>query len=529
MKGLLRSVRILCHGDAGSALVAAIAVAVIGMMLATIVVSQAILVSQDSGSDRVRMVEVHGAEGAVDAVYATLETSTPCAWPPSGTQVVNTAPDKANVSAKITYWDASPTPVQLPCVAAVVTGTPAYAVITATTTTGGTVQRTMQSKVRLTPLNDASHSAAVFAANSIMTTNDFTVESVVPGSTADIWVDSGNVDCNSNVTVDGNLIVVSGTVSISNACRITGDLWTKGKLTVNSPQSGGLQTVGGNALVKANATIAGGTKIGGDLKIAGSLSTWGSGPIVGGTTKTGATDIPNYVPVKLPEINYDIPDWTARGFTVSDWSTAVKAQAQANGSTSTLATSTNPADRCQVAAPNWSLNGPLKSPTTPTVWDTRYCSQTKFANAVQLRLRSDLVIFAKDFYGTGGITVVSDDGVTAHKLWIIVPDPDAPPGNGTADCSKTVSGYTPGNIKFDSGWAIRPPITVFLYTPCTIETNNATTFYGQIYGGSVILRNTGTMWFVPTSVPGVVLPSTAVVTTSGFRVDIVYKREIKTP
>src|SRR5450759_721006 len=201
MKGLLRSVRILCHGDAGSALVAAIAVAVIGMMLATIVVSQAILVNKDSGSDRVRMVEVHGAEGAVDAVYATLETSTPCTWPPSGTQVVNTAPDKANVSATITYWDASPTPVQLPCVAVTgVTGTPAYAVITATTTTGGTVQRTMQSKVRLTPLNDASHSAAVFAAKSIMTTNDFTVESVVPGSTADIWVDSGNVDCNSNVT-----------------------------------------------------------------------------------------------------------------------------------------------------------------------------------------------------------------------------------------------------------------------------------------------------------------------------------------
>ena len=527
MKGLLRSVRILCHGDAGSALVAAIAVAVIGMMLATIVVSQAILVSQDSGSDRVRMVEVHGAEGAVDAVYATLETSTPCAWPTSGTQVVNTAPDKANVSATITYWDASPTPVQLPCVAAVVTGTPAYAVITATTTTGGTVQRTMQSKVRLTPLNDASHSAAVFAANSIMTTNDFTVESVVPGSTADIWVDSGNVDCNSNVTVDGNLIVVSGTVSISNACRITGDLWTKGKLTVNSPQSGGLQTVGGNALVKANATIAGGTKIGGDLKIAGSLSTWGSGPIVGGTTKTGATDIPNYVPVGLPEINYNLPDWTALSFTLSDWSSAVKAQAQANSSTSTLATSTNPADRCQVAAPDWSLNGTLKSPTTPTIWDTRYCSQTKFANGLQLRLRSDLVIFARDFYGTGDITVVSDDGA-AHKLWIIVPDGDAPPGDGTAQCSLR-NGFTPGNFKVDSGANFQAPITTFIYTPCTIETNNTSAFYGQLYGRSVTLRNSMTMMFVPMGVPGVILPSTAPVTTSGYRVDIVFKREIKTP
>jgi len=213
-----------------------------------------------------------------------------------------------------------------------------------------------------------------------------------------------------------------------------------------------------------------------------------------------------------------------------DWNSWLQSQAGPSGNnapTWSPMRSTLASDKCTVAAPNWSLNGPLKSPTTPTVWDTRYCSSTQFTNGLQLRLRSDLVIFARDFYGTGDITVVSDDGA-AHKLWIIVPDGDAPPGDGTAQCSLR-NGFTPGNFKVDSGANFQAPITTFIYTPCTIETNNTSAFYGQLYGRSVTLRNSMTMMFVPMGVPGVILPSTAPVTTSGYRVDIVFKREIKTP
>ena len=84
-------------------------------------------------------------------------------------------------------------------------------------------------------------------------------------------------------------------------------------------------------------------------------------------------------------------------------------------------------------------------------------------------------------------------------------------------------------MKFDSGSLAVAPITFFGYTPCTLETNNTMTFYGQLYGKDVVLRNSMTMRYVPIGIPGVDLPSTPPTTSSGFRVDVVYKREVKAP
>ncbi len=64
--------------DSGSALVVAIAIAVIGIALSTIVVSQAIVVMQDASRDRLRTVEIHAAEAALDATLKSLESTTPC-------------------------------------------------------------------------------------------------------------------------------------------------------------------------------------------------------------------------------------------------------------------------------------------------------------------------------------------------------------------------------------------------------------------------------------------------------------------
>jgi len=519
--------------ERGSALVAALAVAIIGMALASVVVATVIVASKDSGRDRARTLEVHSAEGAVDAVFAELESTTPCTWPASGALVQDTSPSSTSVTATITYWNATG---QLPCASGVVTGQPSKAVITSTSrTTGAGIAaptRTVQAAVNLTPISVPGRGAAIFAANSIMTTNGFTLDTSLPDTAVDVWVDTGNVNCNSNVKIDGNLIVVNGTTDISNACRITQNLWSKKKLTVNSMQSAGLNTVGQDTFVGADATVAGGSKYGRDLVIAGAMSTWGAGPTVGGTTKTGvgAAAIPQYVPVGLPEVVYKPSDWT--GFTSSgdralayrDW---VNANAVANGAP-TWSDARNPAKtQCDIAGDNWSLNGPLLGPAVATVFDTRYCAQTKFEGSTNIRLRADLVIYANDFYGTGSFSITSADGAQ-HQVWIIVPDPDITP-NGTAECGKTVGANKSGNIKFDSGSLAIAPITFFGYTPCTLETNNTMTFYGQLYGGDVILRNAMTMRYVPIGIPGVSFPSTTPTASSGFRVDIVYKREIKTP
>lgn len=512
--------------DRGNTLVIAMAVMGVTTTLGVLVVSQAIVTTKDTGRDRARMVQVHGAEGAVDAMYAALETSTPCQWPATGQEVVNTAPDQTGVAVTIKYYDKNN--VQLTCNSGTVTGgTASQALITSTATStaglGATSKRTVQAKVLLTPATVTGNGAAIFAATSAMTTNTFTLSSSVTGVDADLWVDSGNVDCNSAVTVDGNMIVANGTVSISNACRVSKTLWTKRQLTINGAHPGGLTTVGGSAYVAggANATVAGGTKIGKDLLISGSLNTWSPALVVGGVVETGSTRIPVYNQVGLPEVIYNPSDWT--GFTVADYGGWVRTNAIANNAQNYSPARTNNSyqtDKCSLSGPDYSLNGPLVSPTVPTIFDTRLCGQTKFDNGVEIKLRSDLAIFAKDFYATGNFKVTSYDGLP-HKIWIIVPDPDAVK-DGVAECINNQS----GPIKVDSGTNISSPVSTFMYTPCALETNNTSTFYGQLYGGSVVLRNAMTMQYVSMGIPGVQFPSTAPVSSSGYRVDVVYKREI---
>ena len=64
--------------DSGVALVAAISVAIIGAAFSMIVVAQAVTITNDAARDRVRTVEIHAAEAALDSTLRTLETETPC-------------------------------------------------------------------------------------------------------------------------------------------------------------------------------------------------------------------------------------------------------------------------------------------------------------------------------------------------------------------------------------------------------------------------------------------------------------------
>jgi|GEM_PF-452649 len=529
LRTYLRARLVGADRERGSALVSAVAVALIGIALASVVISTVITGARDSAADRARTAEVHSAEGAVDAVYAQLELATPCAWPESGAFVSGASPNETTVSASIAYFDKNG--VALPCAAGAVTGDPAMAVVTATSQTAGeSSARRIQSKVNLTPNSIPGRGAAIFAASNIMTTNSFTLETTLPDTPVDVWVDTGDVDCNSGVKIDGNLIVVEGKTDISGGCRVTQNLWVKKALTVHQAQSAGLATVGQDTYAASNATLAGGSKYGRDLLVAGTLTTNGAGPIVSGATRTGvgAGGIPQFVKVGLPEVNYIPSDWAGfanSGDRAAAYKSWITQNAVANNAPDWSEAYKPAGNKCTVAGESYGLNGPLLGPTVPTVFDTRFCSQTMFQGNLNIKLRADMVIFANDFYATGNFQITSADG-NQHRVWIIVPDPDAVP-NGKAECGKTVGSNKSGNIKFDSGSIAIAPITIFAYTPCELETNNTMTFYGQLYGGKVTLRNSMTMRYVPIGIPGVDLPSTEATATSGYRVDIVYKREVK--
>lgn len=518
MRWTARHLRPARGDDRGSALVAALAVAIIGFALASVVVAQAISVSNDSGRDRARTVQVHGAEGAVDAMYAALETGTPCAWPTTGTSLISTAPDQTGVSVAVNYADATGTP--LACAAGVVSGgTPATAVITATANTtslpgtGVAPHRTIEAKVQLTPQNDFAFGAAIYSASAGVLTNNFTAASADIDTTADIWIDSGDVDCNSNVSIDGRLFVPAGTVSMSGSCTITNDLSVQPTTSSATALQMHQGTVQGDVWAyRGNAVLNGANAhIGGNLTVAGTATDSTGGIVstrVGGVVQTAWVPSGPLVRVPLPHVGYVPSDWT--GFATNTFGAWAQSSSLVGSSCQT-----NASDCYTIASYSWSIGDgqALTSTNVPTLYDARTKSLT-FQNTT-IVLNADTAIFAKDATFTNTVNVKSGNGLP-HNLWIIVPYP--------ASCSGSHGNINVNSsINFDSDPA-HGAISTFLYTPCTADISNYVNLRGQIYGGMVNLRNNLTVLYSGVGVPGVDLwPSSS---TASTRVAIVYKREI---
>lgn len=514
--------------DEGSALVSSMAVALIVMALATVVVTQTIVVSRDSGRDRARTVQVHGAEGLVDAVYAELEGATPCTWPTSGVEVVNTAPGSTDVLATIDYYDENGNP--LTCVDGALSGMPARAVITATaeatdeTGFGIQPQRVIQSEVLMTPHVTPGFGAAVFSANGGEVTNTSITNPTSPDTPADVWIDNGNVNINSDGMVNGRLLVPQGSASFSNNAQVLGDLWVRNGLTIHQAPPGGVYSITGDVTVaRSGLTLANGVKIGGSLTAAGGLNTWGSpAPQIDGATNLNVPDIPLLEPTGLPEVLYRPGDWA--GFSVESYMEWIKWNADGSGGAHTPAASwsnfrkspVSTSNQCgQLSRYEYGIGGPLISRSTPRIYNAWDCGTIQMRE-LDIVLYSDVAIFAKGFNLTNTMNIRSGDG-EEHRLWLIVPDQTP---NGVAQCAGGTS-----TIEVNSSVTTHANTSVFLYTPCNVNMSNNLTLRGQVYGNNVILRNSVIINYVPMGIPGVIGLSGTSTTAESFTLDVVYKRE----
>lgn len=512
----------------GSAIVSAIAVALIVSALATVVVTQAIVVNRNSGRDRARTVQVHGAEGLVDSVYAELESSTPCTWPTSGVSVVNTAPGSTDVAATIAYFDEDGNP--LTCTGGVLSGMPAKAIITATAEAtdesgfGVQPQRVVQSEVLMTPHVTPGFGAAVFSATGGEVTNTSITNPTSPDTPADVWIDSGNVNVNSDGMVNGRLLVPQGRADFSGNAQVIGDLWTRDGLTIHQAPPGGVYSVTGDVTVaRAGLTLANGVKIGGSLTAQGGLNTWGSpAPRIDGATNLNVADIPLLAPVGLPEVLYRPADWA--GFTVESYPEWIKWNADGAGGTHTPAatwsnfrkTPVSTSNQCgQLSAYNYGIGGPLTTRSAPRIYDAWACGTIQIRD-MDIVLYSDVAIFAKGFNLTNTINIRSGDG-GEHRLWLLVPDQNP---NGVAQCASGAS-----TIEVNSSVVTHANTSIFLYSPCNVNMSNNLTLRGQVYGKNVILRNKVTLNYVPMGIPGVIGLSGTATTADSFTVDVVFKRE----
>lgn len=528
-----------CEGghlrDRGSALVAAMGVALIGAAFCTIVVAVAIGVTNDSARDRVRTIEVHAAESVLDSTLYALETSAPCTVADT---VIGSGTTAVTVHTTISYFDASNLPLTT-CTAGKIVGSPTKATVSATgtaaavTASGIPPQRTIQAQVNIKPIVAESSGSAIFAGSSISTGGGFTVSPFDPTKRARVWLDSGNFDCSTSVTITGDLVVAQGSATLSHSsCSVTGYVWAKtgftAKTTPTAPYS-----VGGNLTVYAgDVDLRNDNRFGGSVSVGGNVGSsyfWPRATFVGptcyGTGAQKCATLTKFDPMGFPTINYVPSDFSALGFsgtplpagpstTTSFESAIIKSWGFTPAAWQLTSQDKNPCSPVQSISTN-----PIRLPetgTSPTIYN---CTAWGWGagnggGVVTLKLYADIVIYAKSFSTGNGLTIISGDG-QRHYIYLIVP--------------KTVaglSGYAPGNMTFPSGGIqVTDPAAIFAYTPGTLTFPNTSAVTGQMYGGAVTVgANSGVFKYLAVPLPSGYLSGGAAV-PAGYTVQVIDKSE----
>jgi hypothetical protein len=488
--------------DSGVALVMAMGVALLGMMVAGVVVTMTIIAANDSGRDRVRTAEVHTAEAAIDTTMAILQTTTPCPGPAFSGLTYGSGPEASTVAVTIDYYKDS---TALTCSGGTLSDVPTRAVIGATSTAVNTQQglqpvRTLEAQVNLTPLYSPSAKAAIFSANGFGTSAAFHLEPGTPGESSNVWIDSGDWTCkggSSQIKTVGSVFLPAGSLDLQNNCVVDGDVWTQNNLTTSAASesnavSGSITVRSGNLSLSKAITINGAALLGGATDT--NLTALG-----GITANVGAAAIANLTSVGLPQIEWTPATWTAEGFsieTAADLGLLMDASWGGSGN--------SPCD-------SWNNSTPIALPTGKTVYYLpSSCPGTIDIKKGALELHGDTAIFLNGLSVTTSFTVTSVGGV--HKLWIIVPYSAPTTGSRSLDSNST-------SITFDAN------TEAFLYAPGSVSMNPHGNFRGQIYGGTVDLKNDSDMVYENVGVPGVDLgASTSSIV--GFEVELVNKREV---
>ena len=494
------------RGDAGVALVMAMGIALIGMTVAVIVVSAVVIASNDSGRDRVRTVEIHSAEAAIDATMAELQAGVPCT--PSFSPVsYGSGVTATTVDVTIAYY--SDTGAAIGCSGGVAAATPAKAVITATSTSDKTqvgVQpvRTLESEVLLTPITNPGANAAIFSASGFNPKSTFDLEPAVTGESADVWIDSGDWSCTSNAAggsrTVGSVFVPAGSLEVGNGCKIIGDVWVQQNLTVTSNSPTDEIDGTGNVTVRSGAF-----SLGKAIEIPGAAKLGGAAPAgltaVGGiTANLGSAAIPNLSSVGLPEIRWDTASqntWTAQGFTINSAATFGNLLKTAWGGSGGSAQ----------ACGSWNKSGTVTLPSGQNVYDLTTCTGTIDAKKATFALNGDVALIMRDLDITNTFKFYSADGAE-HHIWIILPYE-----------------YGGGIDSNSTSFEVTAPVSAFIYAPGTIDLNPHGDFRGQIYGGAVAPKNKFTMDYVFVGVPGVDLAE-GTSSIIGYDVEIVNKHEV---
>jgi len=533
--------------DRGVALVAAMSVAIIGMALALVVVTQAIVVTNDSQRDRVRTAEIHSAEGVLDASFYEMATRLGCSGPSFSPMTVGEGTEEVEVTVTYQYFDDNGVLSSTLCDASTgtFTGKPTGAVVTAVAvptqpTAGGLApQRIIEATVELVPGKVLSEQSAIFAGGNLATTNPVTLTSADASLTASIRVEGegANWQCQSGGTINGNVTVVRGKASFNvSSCVINGNLWVRDGFSMAGGAIGG-----GKAQITGNVTVANGNftvsndnyRVGGDLRVKGTtgaawqMQSFSANSICSSnTTPCPASYFTPPAVIGLPEFDFIPTDWSGQGYALKSRATFEDEWIAQAGTTAQWQVD-SVRKECAVAPWNmWNgktviqLNGG-PSVAKKSVYDLRTCPSGLSIANMTLQIYADTAIFAKSFITNGPTKFVSGDG-KPHTLFLVVPD-GGTANNDKAECTARGS-YTPGNMTLQTGVTTQSPMEAVFYTPCDMHYTNSSTSRGQLYARNITFNEPQSFEFIPVNVPGnpLDLPTES---TGNYTVQVLYKQE----
>lgn len=314
-----------------------------------------------------------------------------------------------------------------------------------------------------------------------------------------LWV-GGTVTCTSQSFIDGD-VRASGTggSSFTNNCTVTGDAILGGSVTGSgwSPLAGQTKNVYGDLIsATGNISLQATARIGGNAQAKGTITLNNGTPITsthinGSVTQNSPSGVPAPPPVQsMPAIYYSdiVRPGDPAPLLFKKW---LQDEAIANNA----ATWTDPRKgvACTAVGANWSMNGVLRSPVTPTVVDARACSTATFQD-ITVYLRNDLTILVNSFDATNGVTIVGQKPGSNAKLRIISVLPD-----GASTCSPA----TGGTISFQGGGTdFLNSVDTFLYTNKKVSLVNTVGMNGSVYACETNFANSTTINYADMTPPG---------------------------
>ena len=475
MERFFRNARRRATDEHGFAMVTALLAIAVAMILGITVMQTSLHTTHASAYERARTQSVHAAEAGLDVVQSSLSATATLPCNVSGTL---TGTPAATWTATITYYPSYPlTGTPLSCVSGYLptTSVPGGAMIdsvgSVTNWPTGTVQRTMQTEIKMTPEYGAFNKA-IFSQQTPTINNNLTIYGE-NGNNADVISNTDWV-CANSLTVYGSLYV-QGTASMANSCRTVVDLWANGNVTMSNSakvdhdlkSSTGTLTLNQSASVGNNVVLGGAT-----------CSGCTAGGNVAGTITTG--HVQGAPPTTtFPTITFDAAEWADDGYSIGYYTDCT-------------------------AARNWITNS-ANNDTKMVIRITGGCTLA-FSNNTTITRTADLAIFTDGEITTVNNTSWQSGNSNWYNLYLIV--------ESTASCSGTDGRITMSNLTtFDKEY-------FFVYSPCTSSfANNNSSGRGQIYGNFVTLTNNLSFTFHAMLVPG-----SGEIT--GYQNDVQFVREV---